>query len=142
MTNEIITTPKEIAEQNDVRTDQEFYNTLDITTLEGKKSTMNAVNNSESLNDFIETPLDVVAIITTPGIRKSRQAGAPDVPCQNTYLVTADGKSYMSQSQGVARSANLLHAMFTSDELAAGVKLKCVSKTLKNDNTLKSLELL
>lgn len=143
MTNEIVAAENvSISDQGFTVTDEQFYNTLALDTIEGKKATLNAVNNSDSLNDYMETPLEVVGIITTPGVRKSRQQGAPDVQCQNTYLVCADGKSYMSQSQGIARSANLLHAMFTPEEIAAGLKLKCVNKSLKNGNTLKSLELL
>ncbi len=118
-----------------------FVNTLDVTTVEGQKQTINAINNAASLNGMEETPLHVIGVITMAGVRKGRGAGQVDVECQNTYLVTPDG-AYYTQSDGIARSVNSMLAYFGPAFFAGGVDLKVTSKQLANGNTLKSLMML
>ena len=127
--------------QTTVDNDADHYNnTLALDTIEGKKATVNAINNAVSLKDYSEVPLTLTGIITTPGSRKGR-SGLPDVPCQNTYLICADGKAYFSQSDGIARSANMI-ARFFADVLADGVAVKVAETKLDNGNTLKSIEVI
>lgn len=136
MTNEITTVSAAAAETN-----ERFRNTLDLATVEGKKATVNALNNAVSLNDYNDTPLTIVDIITSPGVRKGRN-GQPDTPCQNTYLIDNEGRAYFTQSDGIARSANAILAMFDVAEIHAGIPTKVSSAKLANGNTIKSLELL
>lgn len=135
MTQEIATTQTTA----DNATEQ-YINTLALDTIEGKKATVNAINNAVSLKDYSEVPLTLTGIITTPGSRKGR-SGLPDVPCQNTYLICDDGKAYFSQSDGIARSANMI-ARFFADVLADGVAVKVAETKLDNGNTLKSIEVI
>ena len=137
MANEIIVT-----EETNQGTGAIIHSTITADSLDAKRKIVNALGSSDTLKDMTETPLKVVGIIVTEGMRKARQSGEHDTPCQNTYLVTADGKSYMTQSDGIARSANMICAMYTSDELAQGVDMMVRSRELPNGNTIKSLEIL
>lgn len=134
MTTELSTTTQ--------ATNDNYRNTLDLATIEGKKATLNALNSAVSLNDFNDTPLTIVDIITTPGVRKSRNAGVADTPCQNTYLIDYEGKAYFTQSDGIARSVNGILAFLTADEIHTGIPMCVRSTKLTNGNTIKSLELL
>lgn len=135
MTTELSTTTQATTNDN-------FRNTLDLATIEGKKATLNALNSAVSLNNFNDTPLTIVDIITTPGVRKSRNAGVDDTPCQNTYLIDYEGKAYFTQSDGIARSVNGILAFLTAEEIHTGIAMCVRSTKLPNGNTIKSLELL
>lgn len=136
MTNEITAVSAAAADTN-----ERFRNTLDLATVEGKKATVNALNNAVSLNDYNDTPLTIVDLITSPGVRKGRN-GQADTPCQNTYIIDNEGRAYFTQSDGIARSANAILAMFDVAEIHAGIAMKVSSAKLANGNTIKSLELL
>lgn len=135
MTQEITTAQATVENAAD-----QYINTLALDTIEGKKATVNAINNAVSLKDYSEVPLTLTGIITTPGSRKGR-SGLPDVPCQNTYLICEDGRAYFSQSDGIGRSANMI-ARFFADVLADGVVVKVAETKLDNGNTLKSIEVI
>ena len=105
-----------------------------------------AVNAAESLNDYVaENGTDAVIrvrnIFTMDGIRKGRGQGQGDVPCKNTYLVTTDGLSLMTQSDGIYRSACAIVAAFPTLELEGedGFPVRVQTKQLRNGNTIKSL---
>lgn len=117
-----------------------FVNTFDLTSDEGKKKTLNAVNNSISLAKIDDgTVLKVADVITTPGVRKGRN-GQPDVSCQNTHLITEDGTAYFSQSDGIARSINMIMSLFPDCGGKDGyLEMSVISEILPNGNTLKTL---
>lgn len=128
------------------RMESKSISTISDDSPQSKLQVIAAVNSATSLNDYIEEngnePIRVVAIFTMPGIRKSRQAGAPDMPCQNTYLITEDGLSLISQSDGIYRSVAVITSMFPSlcvDGESVGIDIKVDSKKLKNGNTIKTL---
>lgn len=125
---------------NDLYTPSQ-YSTIAADTLEAKKVAINAVNNAQSLSQHEGETLNVIGVMTMPGVRKSRQQGMPDSPCTNTYLVCADGSAYFSQSEGVRRSADSFMQMnlFSDGEV---VPMKLVSTQMSNGNTFKTLELL
>lgn len=121
--------------------------TIDNDSVESKLEVVAAVNAATSLNDYIEengtdTVIDVRNIFTMPGIRKSRDPRYPDTPCQNTYLITADGECLMTQSDGIYRSAAMIVSMFPTLELSEGdkgMKMRVQVKKIANGNTVKSL---
>ena len=121
--------------------------TIDNDSAEAKLEVVAAVNAATSLNEFIEengtdTIIDVRNIFTMPGIRKSRDPRLPDTPCQNTYLITAEGECLMSQSDGIYRSAAIIVQMFPTLEISEGEKgmrMRVQIKKLANGNTIKSL---
>lgn len=116
-----------------------FINTCDLTTIEGKKKTVNAINNAASLNDHVGEVLKIVDVITMSGVRKGRN-GMPDTECQNTYLIDEDGASYFSQSDGVARSLKVIMSIYQGCDAGSGyLPLACKAETLPNGNTLKSI---
>lgn len=128
------------------------FDTKSITTIaddsvEAKLEVVAAVNAATSLNEFIEengtdTIIDVRNIFTMPGVRKSRDPRLPDTPCQNTYLITADGECLMSQSDGIYRSAVVIVQMFPTLEVGEGdkgMRMRVQTKKLANGNTIKSL---
>ena len=119
-----------------------YVNTLPIETVEGKIATVNAYNAAVSLKDFVGVVLHVCDVITMPGVRKSRIVGQPDMECQNTYLIDVDGKAYFSQSDGVARSINVIAAMmpdFGKGSELGYLPLACTETQLANGNTLKQI---
>lgn len=134
-----IIAPNETA--NDFTPVQGFINTCDLSTLNGKKRSVNAINNAVSLNNHVGEVLHVVDIITMPGIRKGRN-GQDDMPCQNTYLIDADGIAYFSQSDGVKRSINNMMSLFKTCDAGKGyLPLACKSDVLPNGNTIKTIVL-
>lgn len=121
----------------------ESINTLDLSSVEGRVKTLNAINSAMSLDGMEETPLHVVDVVTTPGTMRDRKTGE-EYPCQNTYLVTQEGTAYFTQSMGIARSINAICKMFPDMGRADG--LECLtmvvhSQVLPNKNTLKTVEL-
>lgn len=119
-----------------------FINTLDLSTNAGKIATVNAMNNSEPLNNHVGEILKVVDCITTPGIRKGRN-GAPDTECVNTHLIDIDGNVYFSQSDGVARSIRSFAALWPDFGKGTTVEgflpMVCKNIELPNGNTLKTM---
>lgn len=120
---------------------QGFINTCDLDTLDGKMRSANAINSAVSLNDHVGEVLRIVDVITMPGVRKGRN-GQADTPCQNTYLIDADGITYFSQSDGVKRSVNTTLSIFKKCDAGKGyLPLVCKSDVLPNGNTIKTLVL-
>lgn len=120
---------------------QGFINTCDLDTLDGKMRVANAINSAVSLNDHVGEVLRIVDVITMPGVRKGRN-GQADTPCQNTYLIDADGITYFSQSDGVKRSINTTLSIFRKCDAGKGyLPLACKSDALPNGNTIKTLVL-
>ena len=139
MSTELVTT--------DTIYEPQSITTIDNDSVEAKLEVVAAVNAATSLNDYIkengtDTVIDVRNIFTMPGTRKSRDPRYPDTPCQNTYLITADGECLMSQSDGIYRSAVMIVSMFPTLELSEGdkgMKMRVQSKVIANGNTVKSL---
>ena len=127
--------------------DTQSISTIDSDSVETKLEIVAAVNAATSLNEYVEengtdAVINVTNIFTMPGVRKSRVVGQPDMPCQNTYLITEDGECLMSQSDGIYRSAAMIVAMFPTLELTEGdkgMKMRVQTKKLANGNTIKSL---
>lgn len=121
--------------------------TFDPESVEDRLTLVAAVNSAESLNDYVavhgaDATINVRRIFTMDGVRKGRGQGQQDVPCKNTYLVTDEGQSLMTQSDGIYRSACAIVAAFPDLDLGDGsgvFPVRVQSKQLKNGNTIKSL---
>lgn len=121
------------------------FNTVDMSTFDGAMKVTNAINNSQSLSEYVESfeenpVLNVVDIVVTPGIRKARERNQEDTPCEDTRLILADGISLMTQSSGIARSARFIAGLCGS-ELHGGILIRVVEQKLRNGNTIKNLEI-
>ena len=121
-----------------------FINTFDLSTNEGKIATVNAINDSEPLNNYVGTVLKICNCITIPGIRKGRN-GQPDTECINTHLIDIDGKVYFSQSDGVARSIRSFAALWPDfgkgTTIEGYLPMVCKESKLANGNSLKTMSI-
>lgn len=119
-----------------------YINTIDMTTNEGKKKAVKALNDAKSLNDYVGVELKICDCITMPGVRKGRN-GMPDMQCKNTILIDIDGTSYFTQSDGIARSITMYSAIwpdFGKESTAEGYLSLCVKEQeLNNGNSLKTI---
>lgn len=119
------------------------FNTIDMSTFDGAMKVTNAINNSQSLAQYVadhdNEPMVVVDIVLTNGIRKSRDERIPDAECEDTRLILADGTSLMSQSGGIAKSAKFI-AGFLGSQLHDGILMRVVEQKMSNGNTVKNLE--
>lgn len=138
MSNEIMN----INENNNTQ----LPNTLAITDPKSKNRALRALNASESLASAIAVgePFEVVDIFQTPGIRRARQEGALDTPCINTYFLITDGRSLMTQSDGIARSVQMLLSPMMYPECGRSteegfIRLAVYEQKLPNGNSLKSI---
>lgn len=112
-----------------------FICTLNTNTDEGKKSVAKALNGSTPLKDHMNEVIHLRGIITTPGIR-----AVSGSDCTNNYLITDDGEVLFSQSDGVTRSLQVIAALWRKDLLAGNsVDVKCITQSLNNGNTLKTI---
>lgn len=113
---------------------------LDMSTDEGKDTALYMFNAAESLADVPEgQPLQVIGLVLVPGSRRPRDGGAPQ-PCTNTYVLCQDGSCYMSQSAGVADSAEKVLLAYPDCKADRGGMTMCVmSRALRNGNTIKRL---
>ena len=126
-TTEIIT--------NDFNISEGFICTLDRTSTEGKVAIAKALNGSEPLKDHMNEVLHLAGVITTPGVRA--QSGAN---CTNNSLVLDDGTVLFSQSDGVTRSLKVIAALWAGDmHDGKTVDVKCITQSLTNGNTLKTI---
>lgn len=107
--------------------------TVDCTTREGTIKVANALSDAESLADLGDTKFVLTDVITTPGVRN--RTGEV---CTNVYLISEDGHIYMSQSDGIRRSAQQIVGLFNGD-FGDGIEVGVVAKQLKSGNTLKTL---
>lgn len=122
-----------------------MLSTINMDTDHDKNRALRALNSAESLASAVRPDQDlfeVVDILQTPGIRRSRQEGVPDFPCRNTYFLLADGRALMTQSDGIARSCDMLLALFP--ECGRNSEKGCLTlalheQKLPNGNTLKSV---
>lgn len=134
MTTEIVTANNtELATENDFAIPTGYICTVDRSTVEGRITVANALSDAESLADLGDEHFTLTGIITTPGIRN--RTGEV---CVNTYLVSDDNHIYMSQSDGIRRSAAQIVGLFDGD-FGDGIEVAVVSKELKSGNTLKTL---
>jgi hypothetical protein len=119
--------------------------TLALDTTENKNRALRALNSAESLAAVIvpdRDTMDVVDIFQTPGLRRSRIEGVDDTPCRNTYFLLADGRALMSQSDGIARSCDMLLAIYPDCGRSTDkgcLTLAVHERKLSNGNTIKSV---
>lgn len=122
-----------------------MLSTITLESSHDKNRALRALNSAESLNNMIvpdKDVMEVVDIFQTPGVRRARTEGAPDQPCRNTYFLLADGRALMTQSDGIARSCDMLLALYPDcgrSTEAGCLKLAVHAHTLPNGNTVKSV---
>ena len=108
--------------------------TVDRTTREGTIKVANALSDAASLAEIGSKHFNLVDVITTPGVRT--RTGEV---CTNTYLIDSEGNIYMTQSDGLKRSAQQIVGLFNGDFGEDGIEVAVIEKKLNNGNTLKTL---
>ena len=108
--------------------------TVDRTTREGTIKVANALSDAASLAEIGDKHFKLVDVITTPGVR----VRTGEV-CTNTYLIDSEGNIYMTQSDGLKRSAQQIVGLFNGDFGEDGIEVSVIEKKLNNGNTLKTL---
>lgn len=101
----------------------------------------NARNSATSLKTLGDTPIDIVDVMTEIGVR-TRSGN----PCQNTYIFTADGQVYFTQSNGLGKTINELVDMvegdFKTNTTNGYVKVQIKETSLSGDRSYKQFQLL
>lgn len=120
------------------------FTTANLEDRSGKNAVLRALNDAESLAESVpeNATLEVVDFVVTPGVRRSRIQGQPDTECLNVYILTRDGRAFMTQSDGIARSVQQIMALYPESprNLEGGcLRLQVKSRKLSNGNTLKTL---
>ena len=124
---------------------QNMLSTITMDTMHDKNRALRALNSAESLAAAVvpdRDTFDVVDIFQVPGVRRSRIEGVDDMPCRNTYFLLADGRALMTQSDGIARSCEMLLALYPEcgRETDKGyITLAVHENKLQNGNTTKSV---
>lgn len=86
------------------------YITFDPQIPANRVRMFNARNSAMSLKNIGDTPIDIVDAMTEIGVRN--RSGNP---CQNTYIFTADGQVYFTQSNGLGKTINEVVDMVSGD---------------------------
>lgn len=111
----------------------DFICTVNLESPEGIANVANALTAAVPLKDRMGEELNVVDIVTTAGVR-----AVSKTPCKNVYLILDDGTALFSQSEGVAKAAEI-NATLRRGNFGDGVKMVCKEIPLNNGNTMKTL---
>lgn len=84
-------------------TEQGYWASFPVSTMEDKKVLYSARNDNELLKDHMGEVLPLVGIVIDTQVINDPTVGAKTVPC--VHLICEDGKVYQSSSSGVVRSA-------------------------------------
>lgn len=117
------------------------YLTFDQHAPANRVRMFNARNSATSLKNLGDTPIDIVDVMTQIGMR-TRSGN----PCQNTYIFTADGQVYFTQSNGLGKTINELVDMvggdFKTNTTNGYVKVQIKETPLSGDRSYKQFQLL
>lgn len=122
-----------------------MLSTITMDTDHDKNRALRALNSAESLAQAVvadRDTFDVIDIFQTPGVRRSRMEGVDDTPCRNTYFLLTDGRALMTQSDGIARSCDMLLAIYPDcgrNSEKGYLTLAVHENKLSNGNTTKSV---
>lgn len=119
----------------------QHYITFDPHIPANRVRMFNARNSATSLRNLEGTPIDIVDVMTQIGVRV--RSGNP---CQNTYIFSADGQVYFTQSNGLGKTVNELVDMVKGDFKAnttnGYVRVQIKETPLSGDRTYKQFQLL
>lgn len=128
-----------LAEENEARI---MGTNFDMTASEGIVRIFNAEEDGTSLNDSGLTELVLDGIIIRPGVRVDPVHGTR-TPCANTILMATDGNNYVSQSNGIARSAaRIIHLYEKLGWPEEGLPVRVTENKLDGRRSYKKLTLM
>ena len=117
------------------------YITFDPLIPANRVRMFNARNSATSLKNLGDTPIDIVDVMTEVGVR-ARSGN----PCQNTYIFTADGQVYFTQSNGLGKTINevvdMVSGDFKTNTTNGYVKAQIKETSLSGGRSYKQFQLL
>lgn len=117
------------------------YVTFDPLIPANRVRMFNARNSATSLKNLGDTPIDIVDVMTQIGVR-TRSGN----PCQNTYIFTADGQVYFTQSNGLGKTINevvdMVSGDFKTNTTNGYVKVQIKETPLSGGRSYKQFQLL
>lgn len=117
------------------------YITFDPLIPANRVRMFNARNSATSLKNLDDTPIDIVDVMTEIGVR-ARSGN----PCQNTYIFTADGQVYFTQSNGLGKTINevvdMVSGDFKTNTTNGYVKAQIKETSLSGGRSYKQFQLL
>ena len=98
-----------------------------------RRSTIfNALNNAQSLNEAQVDTFHLAGILQRGGSK-----AVTGEPCTDTYLIVDDGSAYFTQSDGIARAALELLAVYEGN--VAGLGVQVTERAIGGGRTIKGL---
>lgn len=117
------------------------YITFDPQIPANRVRMFNARNSAVSLKNIGDTPIDIVDVMTEIGVR-ARSGN----PCQNTYIFTADGQVYFTQSNGLGKTidevVDMVSGDFKTNTTNGYVKAQIKETSLSGGRSYKQFQLL
>jgi len=121
---------------------QSLYSSMDSSTMQGKTTLFNAINNSDSLADNIGEVFNLKDVVALPVTVESLQEPGVMVDGTRIVLITDDGTCYGCMSTGVLGALERLFSIFGQpSEWAAPLPVKAVKKRGKKGLEFTTLEL-
>ena len=117
------------------------YITFDPLIPANRVRMFNARTSATSLKNLGDEPIDIVDVMTQIGVR-ARSGN----PCQNTYIFTADGQVYFTQSNGLGKTINevvdMVSGDFKTNTTNGYVKAQIKEMSLSGGRSYKQFQLL
>lgn len=117
------------------------YITFDPLIPANRVRMFNARNSATSLKNLGDTPIDIVDVMTQIDVRAHSGNS-----CQTTYIFTADGQVYFTQSNGLGKTINevvdMVSGDFKTNTTNGYVKAQIKETSLSGDRTYKQFQLL
>ena len=120
--------------------DYGYFATFSTEDMAGRKKLFGATQSAELLRNYMNTPLDVTDIVFAPTSITDDEGFSSTV--MGVYLIDAEGRSFVSSSQGVCKSAATVLAQLGKPEDWGGpLTMMCVETNTAKGRRYKSLKL-
>lgn len=117
-----------------------FYATFSTEDMDGRKKLFSATQSAELLRNYMNTPLEIDNIVFAPTTISDDEGFSNTV--MGVYLIATDGRSFVSSSQGVCKSAaTMLAQLGDPAEWGGPLTMMCVETNTAKGRRYKSLKL-
>lgn len=109
-------------------TEQGYWASFPVETMEEKKVLFSARNDNELLRDHMGEVIPLVGVVLDTQVINDPQFGAKTVPC--VHLIAEDGKVYQSASTGVVQKAcQIISSFGMPDTWGEPIEVVCKETT-------------